>query len=60
MRGPVAGTMDQVRPHNWEQLQMTALVEIGRPILIRPHQVAAPRRPRTEARDRRQDHAKEG
>jgi hypothetical protein len=39
---------------------MTALVEIGRPILIRPHQVAALRRPRTEARGRRQDLAEEG
>jgi hypothetical protein len=27
MRGPVAGTMDQVRPHNWEQPQKTALEE---------------------------------
>ena len=29
-------------------------------LLIRPHQVAAERRPRTEARHRRQDHASEG
>src|SRR5437660_1479791 len=31
---------------------------IGRPILFQPHQVAAPRRPRTEARPRRADNAK--
>ena len=29
-------------------------------LLIRPHQVAATRRPRTEARHRRQDHGSEG
>ena len=53
--------MDQVRPHLPEQLARgLRVLEIGRPILIRPHQVAAARRPRTEARHRRQDHTRKG
>ena len=34
--------------------------QIGRPVLIRHHQVAAERRPRTEERRRRQDQLKRG
>src|SRR5215471_21810035 len=45
-QGPVAGTMDQAKPMTFQQSFATLL-------LIRPHQEAAVRRPRTEARHQR-------
>ena len=59
-QGPVAGTMDQVRPMSSQQGFATARFRLADLLLIHPHQVAAQRRPRTEERPRRQDHGSEG
>jgi hypothetical protein len=60
-RGPVAGTMDQARPHVTPRRRTDdRAVRLADLFLIRPHQVAAKRRPRTEERLRRQDHGSEG
>ena len=53
--GPVAGTMDQARPQNAGGAAKRPRATRSAGLLLRPHQVAAARRPRTEARYRRQD-----
>jgi Transposase IS116/IS110/IS902 family len=59
-QGPVAGTMDQVRPMAFQQGMPLRVVRLADLFLIRPHQVAAQRRPRTEERPRRQESNSEG
>jgi len=54
---PFAGTMDQVRPLPTRSLREHANVDWST-YPFQPHQVAALRRPRTEARPRRADNAK--
>jgi hypothetical protein len=49
-QGPVAGTTDQVGPMTSQQGFATARFRLADLLLIRPHQVAAERRPRIEAR----------
>ena len=58
-RGPVAGTMDQVRPQSGlSAFDDHAFRRLAGLSSSRPHQVAALRRPRTEASPRRLDDAK--
>jgi hypothetical protein len=49
-RSPVAGTMDQVRPQDGQWHCDHAYLDWSALSSLRPHQVAAMRRPRTEAR----------